>query len=91
MKDKVDPITSFIGLGAVAMTLMMKYSSGTQSDFSRYLTPFTGTADWYRIKKEPQYVLLRGSHFLSIYNQTYYNKWEIGPMFYYSTIRAPIL
>jgi hypothetical protein len=91
---KDNPIAGLIGMGAVAM-ILMKYntSSGTRTDLTRYLAPITGTSDWWIIKEKNKWARMRGSHFLYIYLNQIHNQlnMEFGPMFYYSTIKAPIL
>lgn len=82
-----------LGLGAAtAVCNYLKYCKydGTRTFY--YNGPITGTNDWWILKKG-KWVLLRGSHFLSIYNQIYHNQLHMGmgPMFYYSTIHSPIL
>lgn len=86
------------GLGtATVVRNWMKFCQmdGTKVDPIRYSVPITGTdiVDWFKIKEKDKWVLLRGSHFLSVYNQIYHYQLRmgIGPIFYYSTIHSPIL
>lgn len=83
-----------LGLGCGTMVWnCLKYCKIDDTGQFHYMGPITGTNSYWYKKKENTWVLLRGSHFLSIYNQVYYKQltMSIGPMFYHSKIQASIL